>query len=293
MPNNGPDQVLSLDLAGRISMKNVSQVDIAPTVARALGIKMPGLDGEPIEEVESWDCQNVVLVIIDSFGYDLYRMLEPDLRFISELASHGILIGAEAVSNHTSPAIASILSGLLPEHHNIYNTESAKRSKIMSFPEIASSSGLRSAVIMEKNGAEIYEGLIDIIGGVPDSLSPSDFDREICRLSLDALAIEPRLMVSYFIGIDKTTHLGLGLDEIKDAALSIDHYVGEIAGAVAPGTMMILCGDHPIHAGRFKRRHGPYRVALILWKKQTSTRRRRAQSSVLMKQNNRPVSPHL
>jgi hypothetical protein len=28
--------------------------------------------------------------------------------------------------------------------------------------------------------------------------------------------------------------------------------------------MLVICGDHPIHAGRFKRRGGPFSVPLVL-----------------------------
>lgn len=252
-------------------MKHLSQVDISPTIAHMLGISIPEPDGGLIEDVEGWRCQNVILVIIDSLGYDLYRWLEPELKNIPVLSKHGLVLSARAVSNHTSPAIASILSGLLPEHHRIIDTESAKMSPFLSIPEIASTLGLRSAVVMEKGGAEIYEGLIEFIGAVPRTLCPPDFDREICRLSLEALSSNPRLLVSYFIGIDKAAHNGLSLDGFKEAALGIDNYVGEIAGAAQTGTMMVVVGDHPIHAGKFKRTHDPYCVALIIGRKSSGT----------------------
>ncbi|MCJ7444528.1 MAG: alkaline phosphatase family protein [Methanotrichaceae archaeon] len=252
-------------------MRHVSQVDVAPTIAHMLGISIHGPDGRPIEEAQGWRCQNAVLAIVDSLGCDLYKWLEPELKNISVLAKHGLVLRAKAVSNHTSPAIASILSGLLPEHHGIYDTESAKRSPILSLPEITSSAGMRSAVVMEKGGAEIYEGLIEFIGAVPRTLSPLEFDQEICRLSLEALSSKPRLLVSYFIGIDKAAHNGLTSDGFKEAAMAIDHCLGEIADAVQPGTMMVVVGDHPIHAGLLKRTHDPYCVALIIGRKiQTS-----------------------
>jgi arylsulfatase A-like enzyme len=56
-------------------MRPVSLVDIAPTIARVLGITIPHVDGRPIKEVEGWNCRNAVLIIVDSLGYDLYRWL--------------------------------------------------------------------------------------------------------------------------------------------------------------------------------------------------------------------------
>ena len=245
-------------------MRHVSQVDIAPTIARVLDINIHNVDGRPIREVEDWRCRNAILIIVDSLGYDLYRWLEPDLKHIPDLVKCGLLMKAEAVSTHTSPSIASILSGLSPEHHRISDKKSAKQSRIPSLPEAASSQGLRSAVIMEMSGAEFYKDKIEIASGIPDCLSPEDFDQKSCRKSLEALASRPRLLISYFIGMDKTVHMGLGPKEIRNAAISIDRCVGKIASASSNETLLVLCGDHPVHAGKLKRTQGPYCVALIL-----------------------------
>jgi hypothetical protein len=243
-----------------------SQLDVAPTAARILGLTLPQSDGCPIDLVEGWGCRNVALIIIDSLGYDLFCWLMPRLENLSILARDGLLLQAEAVSNHTTPAIATILSGLLPDHHGIFNKAGAKESSILSIPEIASASGLRTAVVMEQNGADVYRDLIEIVAGIPDDLCPEDFDREACRMTLEALASSPRLLVSYFIGIDKTVHAGQGLERIGEAALHIDQCLGRIACAADEETLLIICGDHPVHAGKFKRSKGPYSVALILAK---------------------------
>jgi hypothetical protein len=245
-------------------MPSFSLLDIAPTAARALGVTLPKCDGHVIDLVEGWGCRNVALIIVDSLGFYLYRWLAPRLRHMPRLAQGGFLLQAESVSLHTTPAIASILSGLLPEHHGIFDKEGAKESEILSLPEIASESGLKSAVVMEKNGAEVYQGLIDIVGAVSDALPYQDFDREICLMSQEALAQRPRLLVSYFIGIDKAVHAGQGLDGIRDAACSIDRFIGSLAAGAERDTLIVICGDHPVHAGRLKRAEAPYSVALIL-----------------------------
>jgi predicted AlkP superfamily pyrophosphatase or phosphodiesterase len=241
-----------------------SQLDIAPTVAQVLGLKLPLADGRPLDLVAEWGCKNVVLIIIDSLGYDLMVWLMPHLPNFSALARDGVLLRAQAVSNHTTPAIASILSGLLPEHHKIVDKAGAKESSILSLPELASAIGLKSAVIMEQNGAEVYSDLIEITSGISDAIAPEEFDRQACRMTLEALRQGPRLLVSYFIGIDKSVHLGRSAKEIRDAAMLIDRCLGKILRAADPKTLFILCGDHPIHAGLLKRGKGPYTVALIL-----------------------------
>jgi predicted AlkP superfamily pyrophosphatase or phosphodiesterase len=247
-------------------MKPVSLLDVAPTLARTLGISLPRSDGLPIEAAMEWGCRNAVLLIVDSLGYDLFMWLTPRLKNMSRLARAGLLFKADVVSDRTTPAIASILSGLLPEHHGIYDKAGAKESSLLSLPEIASSCGLKTAVVMEKNGAEVYEGLIEIVRGIPDTLRPEDFDRESCRMTLEALRQRPRLLVSYFIGIDKTVHMGLGPVAIREAAVIIDHCLGEIFSSAEPDTLIVLCGDHPVHAGELKRTREPYCVALMLGK---------------------------
>ncbi len=247
-------------------MRIFSQLDIAPTAARVLGINFPQFDGQPIELIENWGCKDIIIIIVDSLGYDLYKWMEPSLKNIPLFASEGFLLRAHAVSNHTTPSIATILSGLLPENHRIFDKAGAKESSILSIPEVAQLAGLRAAVIMERNGAEVYEGLIEIIGSIPDDISPEDFDEEACRLTLKALKHSPRITVCYFIGIDKAVHKGAGLDEIKTAGLRIDRLVGKIFWEAGKRSLVVICGDHPVHAGRFKRSKEPYCVALILAK---------------------------
>lgn len=248
------------------TMPLFSQLDIAPTAALILGLQLPRADGRPIDSAMAWGCKNVALIIIDSLGYDLLIWLLPALKCMRSLSAEGQLLRARAVSNHTTPAIASILSGLLPEHHGIFDKAGAKESRIKSLPEIAAASGHKCAVIMEQNGADVYQGLIEIVRGIPDSIPPQDFDKEACRLTCQALLDKPRLLVSYFIGIDKSIHLGRNRDGIREAALLIDRCLDEIVRTANDETLFIICGDHPIHAGPLKRTREPYCVAMILAK---------------------------
>jgi predicted AlkP superfamily pyrophosphatase or phosphodiesterase len=241
-----------------------SQTDIAPTAALILGLQLPNPDGHPMDLALARGRKNVAIIIIDSLGYDLLIWLLPYLENMRNLSSDGQLLRMECVSNHTTPAIASILSGLLPQHHGILDKAGAKESPVLSLPEIASLSGQSCAVIMEQNGAEVYEGLIEMAYGISDRIPPQDFDREACRMTCMALLERPRLLISYFIGIDKSVHLGMGLKGIRHAALLIDRSLGEIVRIADEETLFIICGDHPIHAGPLKRTREPYCVAAIL-----------------------------
>ena len=102
-----------------------SQLDIAPTIAAILGLEMPQSDGKAIEAVADWGCNKAALIIVDSLGYDLLIHLMKDMPNMNQLSRDGLLLRAGSVSNRTTPAIASILSGLLPEHHQILDKAGA------------------------------------------------------------------------------------------------------------------------------------------------------------------------
>jgi len=68
-------------------------------------------------------------------------------------------------------------------------------------------------------GAEVYKDKIEITASIPNHMCPVDLDWESCRKPLEALTKRPRLLRSYLIGIDKTVHMGLGLEEIRSVAI--------------------------------------------------------------------------
>jgi len=111
------------------SDRSYSLLDIAPTAAQLLGVRLPFSDGQAIDLVEGWGCRNAAIIIVDSLGYDLMIHLLHRMENAAQLIDEGLLLRARAVSNQTTPAIASILSGLLPEHHQIFDKAGAKASK--------------------------------------------------------------------------------------------------------------------------------------------------------------------
>jgi len=246
------------------TQNEVRLVDVAPTVARVLGLQMEGQDGTALELVKGWDCSRAVILIVDALGWGLYRLLKGWLRNLPRLASQGLIFRAEGASCHTTPAIASILTGLLPEEHGVYRTSDASRSGVRSVLEMAEEIGLRSAVVMEQQGAGAFRGRVGIIRGVPGSLSPLEFDRQICRYSLEALSMDVRVLASHFTAIDRFCHSG-SANMLLPAVRAVDAHIGSIAESISSDAMMIICGDHPPHAGPLQDVEGP--VLLMLWKK--------------------------
>ena len=41
-------------------MRQVSLLDVAPTISKVLGVELPEKDGKPIEGVMGWRCKNAI-----------------------------------------------------------------------------------------------------------------------------------------------------------------------------------------------------------------------------------------
>ncbi len=221
-----------------------SLVDIAPTIAKLLGIPLPGADGAAISELTDrlQRCDRVVLVIVDSLGYLTYQRLQPYMPHVQ-----GTVIRCRAVADHTTPAIASILTGCHPDTHRTFATSDVCTSPIKSILEIAEERGIKSAVVIESEGAEAMKTKIDLVAGVDDSSDMLDYDAKIKERTIDLLKHEPVLMAVHFRAIDRYAHEARSFDELAYAAERIDSHISEICRNLDRNTCVIVCGDHPFH----------------------------------------------
>ena len=224
-----------------------SLVDIAPTIAELLSIPLPGADGAAIPELTDrrQRCDRVVLVIVDSLGYFTYQRLQPCMPHI-----HGTVIRCRAVADHTTPAIASILTGCRPDTHRTFATSDVCTSPIKSILELAEERGIKSAVVIESDGAKAMKTKIDLVAGVDDSSDMLDYDTKIKERTIELLKHEPVLMAVHFRAIDRYAHEARSFDELCFAAERIDNHIDEICRHLDRNTCVIVCGDHPIHGTR-------------------------------------------
>lgn len=220
----------------------ISLVDIAPTIASLLGIPMPRGDGMPISKVLDYlkDSKRLVLIIIDGLGYSLYNSLDlPKIRDLS--------FKCRCVSNHTTPAIASILTGYLPEKHGIKTTADASKSGIKSVPEIASEKGIKTAVILEREGAMTMNKRVDLAVALEDE-NILAYDSSVRNEVLRALEEGAVFVVAHFRAIDRYAHENRNLGEISSAAKTIFGHIDAIAQELDGG--ILVCGDHSMHGSK-------------------------------------------
>ncbi|WP_256623348.1 alkaline phosphatase family protein [Methanolobus chelungpuianus] len=236
-----------------------SLADIAPTISRILSIPMVVPDGNVISEIGDYaiehDCKRVVLIIADSLGFALYRRFEDIMPAASSLARHGLLLECSSVGRHTSPCIASILTGYPPERHHVHSTQDiyrvrAKdpaRPRIKTILEWADDAGLKAAVVIESEGAQTFRGRVKELHGIPDTLDIDDYDSSATTSAIGALGQDPDLLAVHLRSIDRHAHSSLHGRELKEAVRNTDTSIGRIVGSAGTGTLFLICGGHTIH----------------------------------------------
>lgn len=245
------------------NLNQCSLVDIAPTISELLDVPMMPPDGKVIpgiiEYANTCSCQKVILIIVDSLGYSLYRYFSESgdiFQNIRQLAGSGMVLQCKSTADHTTPAIASIFTGYLPTKHHIYATddiyvERAKDSlnpKIKTILEWAYDAGRKSAVVIESRGADTFLDRINEVFGVPDSQDIIEYDSKITDAAVEALKSGPDILAVHLRAIDRYAHRSQTWEELRYAAGTVDVNIGRIVETAEKGTLFMICGDHPIHA---------------------------------------------
>jgi predicted AlkP superfamily phosphohydrolase/phosphomutase len=238
-----------------------STIDIAPTISRLLKIPMFPPSGRPIPQVENCakerGCKRVGIIVVDSLGYSLYKHLFPVMRNLNEFAIEGLVLKCKSPATITSPAIASIFTGYLPEEHNIYSTadiytETAKNSenpRLRSVMEWACRAGMKASAVIESEGAESFRGRLRSFYGVPDSEDILDYDRKITEYAVQSLKEKPDIIAVHLRALDRFSHRAKDWEELKKAAKAVDENLTEIFRNAEKDTIFFICGDHAIHGG--------------------------------------------
>ena len=237
-------------------VREVRQIDLAPTVAEALGFSFV-CDGRPVGELLAFAgrVERVSLVIVDSLGYEEYLSHRRLFRRLSSMERRGLFLRCLAYSRLTTPSIATILCGLRPERHRITKTEDAYVSTVKCLPEVAHKRGFRVAVVMERCGALSFRGRVDVIKPVADRPDIISFDKEVCHKAVSVIEdLDPNLLVVHFRSLDK-----LGFD--SEVVRRLDSTLDTLFRSTREGTLVLVYGDHPPHS-RVDERH----VALIAFK---------------------------
>ncbi len=238
-----------------INNQKTSLLQIAPTLARYFQITLNS-PARPIEQVLRFAYaryptpHTVVLLVVDSLDIELYYELGHELRTLHRLAEHdGFMLECETVSNHTTPAIASILMGQTPETHRIITSEDVGRSTWKSILELMEEQGKKSGAVIEEKGAEPLIGRLSCVYGVKDREDIVEYDRLITQHTISMLNnCRLQLVFSHIRTIDRFAHRDR---DLHLAARITDRNIHEIADAVSRiEGLILICGDHQAHLTR-------------------------------------------
>jgi len=232
-----------------------SLLQIAPTIASYFGVHLVS-PAHPIEQILKFAYSHypvphtVTLVVIDSLDLKLYYELGNELRTVHELVEQvGLLFECDTVSNHTTPAIASILTGLEPESHGILTSDDVGKSKIKSILELMEEEGKQAGAVIERKGAEPLIGKLSYVYGVKDreGMDIIEYDKIIKEHTISILrnGESVQMVFSHIRTIDRFAHRGW---DLHLAATVTERNVNEIADAVAARQgLLLICGDHQAH----------------------------------------------
>ena len=250
-------------------MQSLSLLHIAPTLAAFFGITLDS-HVQPVEQIlEVMRARKppvVVLMVIDSLDFQFYSEFAAELKVLHELVEHddGLLFECETVSNGTTPAIASILTGLLPESHRIVTSEDVGKSKINSILEILDDAGKPTAAVLETQGTKPLLGRVSYVFPVDEREDIIEYDELIKTHTISVLnpQHEVRFVFSHLRAIDRFAHRGW---DLRIAAKVTNDNMKEIGNAISKRSgMLVICGDHEAHLKERKASNKKATVPLIV-----------------------------
>ncbi len=247
-------------------MQLISLLHIAPTLAAFFGVPLES-SKRPVEQLlaflQAHNPSVVTLMVIDSLDSPLYSALADDLEVLHELASEGLVFDCETVTDTTTPAIASILTGLLPEEHGILTSKEVGTSPVNSILELLNDAGMPTAAILETEGTRPLVGRISYVCPVDDREDIEEYDALITMHTVSVVHKEEvRFVFAHLRAIDRFAHRN---KDLHTAAQLINKHMGKIATAVrAREGVLLICGDHVAHVAANKRAKKTGTVPLIV-----------------------------
>jgi hypothetical protein len=239
-----PEQV-TVTAPDLLVQATASIVDIAPTVASALGLPVPKqATGRVLTDVRA---EHVVLLFLDAYGYirhyeALGSGLNPHIAALGEP-----LCATAAYPSHTSISTASLLTGAPPIVHGV-RVRGIRVTEAETLFDVAAAAGLHVVAVEGgqlafnlRNAEVVLSGDKDGNGGTDDNTYAN------------ALAVletgTPDLLFVHFHGIDDEGHNHGPLTPPEEAKITeVDGYVGDIVDRLPAGTLVILFADHGMHA---------------------------------------------
>ncbi|HSQ27091.1 MAG TPA: alkaline phosphatase family protein [Anaerolineales bacterium] len=243
------DQLLGID---RIQIEpplsyfqaSASIIDIAPTVAVALGIPAPE---EAIgTALVDQSYERVMLLFLDGFGFlRVGEAIEQGLSpFIATL--YPPIMALTTFPPRTQVSSASVLTGAPPAIHGVHGRNTRKTETQTIFDVAVQQKMTVQAVEGDALSFELRNAQFKLSG---DRNGDGKTDDEVLANTLAVLeASQPDLLWVHFHGIDDAGHsYGPGAPEEQTMISFVDQAVEQILEKLEPGTFVIIFADHGMH----------------------------------------------
>lgn len=232
-----------------------SIMDIAPTVASALGLgKLPDATGLA-RSISKNNFDQAVMILLDGLNYEKLESVkgQGDLPFLESLDM--LQRGVTGYPSITTSATAALLTGAPPQINEVYGYGYRTTEKTTLF-DLAVEAG-KTVIAVE--GASLPFNLRNaetILSGDRDGNGFSDDNvwmnaMEVIQNSL------PDLLYIHFHEIDDMGHThGPDSTEYVNALIRVDQYLSDIYAALPKNTLIVIFADHGMHTTPEGGNHG-------------------------------------
>ena len=223
-------------------------VDLAPTMAGALGVHSPkSTSGRALA---AFPADQVILVVIDGLGYKRYRSTKGQRisPFLDSLGEAKRML--TAYPSVPEVALAALLTGATPDKNGV-RSAGAARIGAQTILETMDQAGRDSiAVVGQKPPFSLAPAEVIAPGDRESDLS----DQMLAETALDLVGERmPDLLYVHFAGLPQmAVQYGVYSDEEIAKLSEIDGYLNRLLMTVPEHSMMIICGSHGIHPSDVK-----------------------------------------
>ncbi|MGC9359695.1 MAG: alkaline phosphatase family protein [Anaerolineae bacterium] len=232
-----------------------SIIDIAPTAAAALALRMPTLAEGEVHTIKR--AEHVLLLFLDGFGYVRYQesLAAGDIPNLAALGEPMLALTVYPPS--TRVATAALLTGAPPDANGVTNT-SLRNTEAETLFDVAAEEGLEVLAVEGYSLAFNLRNAEVELSGDRDGNGSTD-DNVLANALAVLEADMPPLLYVHFHGIDDAGHTyGPGAPEEIATIREVDAAVGRLLDLVPPDTLVITFADHGMHAVQQEGRLGDH-----------------------------------
>jgi hypothetical protein len=238
-----------------LSGVEASIIDIAPTAAAALALRMPELAEGEVHTIKR--AERVLLLFLDGLGYVRYQeaLASGDVLHLASLGEPMLALSVYPPS--TRVATAALLTGAPPDANGVTST-SLRSTEAETLFDVAAEAGLEVVAVEGYSLAfNLRNAEVELSGDRDGNGSTDD------NVLANALAIleggMPPLLYVHFHGIDDAGHTyGPQAPEEMATIRKVDEAVGRLLERVPPETLVIAFADHGMHAVQQEGRLGDH-----------------------------------